>query len=92
LLIPICFVAGLFVSFSFGRLPAPIGGWDSSRPYYSWTITVLLGVLFVGLLVLVVAGIFSSMWPWTPAGIAALYIVEASRSALLSTRQAADSQ
>lgn len=85
---PIFVVAGFFVTRAFGAIPVALSCWDSQRSTYSWIVSLAAAVIIAGLAVLTYSSMTTSMYFATPAGIATIYLIAATRAALLAPKTA----
>jgi hypothetical protein len=85
---PILFAVGWGLTFQFGTLPAPLRQWDRTRPARSWVLTVIFGSAALLIGAALVDSIRSSMNFAAPALVLAIYLLSATRAALLSPGQA----
>jgi hypothetical protein len=72
------------VTLAFGRLPVSLLVWDRDRPIRSWLVTIASAPLMLGAAGLIVIMLASSGSLAAPAGLVLLYLVAATRAALLA--------
>lgn len=91
LIAPILLLAGFAVTLFFGRLPVPLDQWDTSRPRWSWAVTLVFAAAMLGGTGAWLMGIFTSD-QMAPSSMLILYLLASTRAALLarSRRAAAD--
>ena len=87
--IPVLVVVGALITLGFGRLPVSLGQWDRRRPVRSWVVTLALGAAFAACLTLWAFSIFSADLI-TPSSVLILYLIAATRAALLAPRPQLD--
>ncbi|HQV03010.1 MULTISPECIES: hypothetical protein [unclassified Novosphingobium] len=78
------FVLGGLMTRKFGKLPVSLAQWDSDHPAQSWIITSIAGVPAITVLAVMALSFASSSLILMPAGVVALYLIAATRAALLS--------
>lgn len=84
-LTPLLAIIGLLISLGFGKLPIPLMQWDSARPVRSWLVTLVFGILILIDLFLVVSSLPSAD-VIGPGGVLTLYLLAATRAALLAPK------
>ena len=84
--------ADSLVTFGFGRLPVPLLFWDHARPIRTWAITLASIPFFVLLVAALIYQARSSGSLQTPAGLLALYLVAATRAALVAPGRKAEAK
>ena len=85
----LCLVVGAALTFGFGRLPAALLAWRKDRLWVSVIVSLPFACIGGLIAFLGVAGAASSAFLGTPAAIVALYLTEATRSALLAPASSA---
>lgn len=80
----LCLVCGALVSIGFRELPVSLFQWQSDRPAKSWLVTIPFGLIAALVLYVGFDACVTSAFIGTPAAIFALYLIESTRSALLS--------
>ena len=75
---------GFAITRAFGSLPTPLFVWDSSRPTRSWIVTSIFATPILLGTVSAIWGLTESMSLDMPASVAVIYLLEATRSALLA--------
>jgi hypothetical protein len=80
----ICVLAGAVLASQFRDLPVPLWQWRSEETAKSWLITLPFALFALLVLLLGLDGARHSSFIGTPAAIVALYLIEATRSALLA--------
>ncbi|HXC73690.1 MAG TPA: hypothetical protein VN640_03330 [Sphingomicrobium sp.] len=83
ILTPVLIVAGFALTRFFGPLPAALTVWDGSRPTRSWIVSVVFVALMAAVGAVLALCIPTSMTWASPALIVALYLIAATRAALL---------
>lgn len=92
LLTVILIVVGFIVSRAFGTLPVSLMCWDVDRPTRSWIVTLLLAAAMLTGLLLAVANAIAADFLTAPAAVTSLYLLAATRAALLAPKSAVSSQ
>ena len=82
--LPVLLGAGYLVTRSFGVLPVGLWRWDETRPSRSWLVSVVCAIVGVSLAILTVSMATTSSYWATPGGIIAIYLIAATRAALLA--------
>jgi small-conductance mechanosensitive channel len=83
---PISILVGWAIARRFGRLPAPLHQWDAEKPVRSSMITIVFGTGIIGFAALLAESMISSMSVAAPSLVVAIYLLAATRAALLSPR------
>ncbi len=83
----VALIVGLVLTLWFQKLPVKLLNWDPEHRMKSWSLTMVFGALGLLIAFLTIDGSVHSGFIGTPAGIVALYLVEATRSALLAPPQ-----
>lgn len=81
---PILLLVGLVVSRGFGPLPASLLAWRADRPRRSWAWTIVTGFAMLPLFAGLAVSIASSNFLVVPSCIIGVYLLAATRGALLS--------
>lgn len=81
-----CLVLGGVLVMGFGKLPAELNQWDRQRPLRSWVISLVLAAVFIAVGALTVFSGVESAFLSVPAGVVALFLIAATRAALLSPK------
>jgi len=84
ILIAASLVVGLLLSLGFRKLPVALFQWRKDQPVRSWLITIPFALIGLVIALLGILTAPSSAFLGTPASLLALYLVEATRSALLA--------
>ncbi len=79
----ICLIVGAGLAYGFGDLPQPLGAWRPDRPAASIGISLPFALIGLAILVAGIVDAAGSAFIGTPAAVVALYLVEATRSALV---------
>ena len=79
-----CLVAGGLIMIGFNSLPVRLFQWDSIHQVKSWLLTIPFALLGGVLALAGLDGAFHSSFLGTPAALVALFLIEATRSALLA--------
>jgi len=79
----VCLGTGMILSFGFKILPVRLFVWRKDRPLKSVLVTVPLALVALIIAFLGVMSAWTSAFAGTPAAVAALFLVEATRSVLL---------
>lgn len=83
---PILALAGGAITLLFGILPAPLSQWDATRPIRSWSVTLIIGAAMLGGTAIQLQSILSSDLT-SPMAVITLYLLAATRAALLAPRR-----
>lgn len=83
---PILALAGAIVTLGFGTLPVPLNQWDANRPVWSWAITLVFAAVMIGGIALHLPTMLSSDLT-SPMAVVTLYLLAATRAALLAPRR-----
>ncbi|WP_271078064.1 hypothetical protein [Aurantiacibacter sp. MUD61] len=83
-------VIGAILAFKFGRLPARLMIWRDDKPLLSITLTIVFGAAAIGIAVLGIDSARFSAFIGTPAAVVAIYLLVATRAALLSPKISPD--
>ncbi|MEL7190056.1 MAG: hypothetical protein AAGK17_10930 [Pseudomonadota bacterium] len=84
MLFVVCSVVAAGIVFFFRDLPVPLFAWEESQRLRSWLISIPFFVIVLVIVLLALDGAILSTFFGTPAAVLALYMTEASRSALIS--------
>lgn len=77
-------ITGALIAVLFGNLPVELTVWDHERSVISWSVTILSAIPFLLVFAATLDQAMSSSFLAVPAGIVALYIIAATRAALLA--------
>lgn len=86
LLLIVSIASGGVMALGFGSLPSELNQWDRQRPLWSWAVSLSLLPVFVIVCMITVQSGVESAFLSVPSGIAALYLIAATRAALISPR------
>lgn len=86
-LTPVLIAIGAGMTLAFGVLPVSLARWDVGRPVRSWVVTLAVGAVMLLIAAIAIMSVPTTTNVWLPSILIALYLLAATRAALLAPRR-----